>query len=247
MYYRSIPEMRQKLTCFRLRPDAGEFSPETVNADRFDFIEHYIDGHLTRSRQPDAALEHFRAADSLGPDVFDDPREWQAIILEEQDDPGAETALADVVARDPWSVAAHVHLANRWLVARRDEDAEKLYRRVVEINSPEAEAWAGLAEVERRRGNLAKALELNREAVARWSASPAILLSLGNVALQNGEFPLAAACYQRITELTSPEDPVRTAAGRGAQALQAIRSGVITLEQLNESARQRRDGGAENP
>lgn len=241
-YFRSVPGMAQKLTCFRPRGDAPAFSPETVETRDYRFIQDYINAHLDRAAQPRKALALFERASAEGPPGFLDALEWRAVTLDELNDPARIDALVQVTEQDPWAVAAHVRLAQERLIARQDDEARRLFERVRTIDPHEADAWAGLAELERRRRNLPEALELAKKAVSLWTASPALLLLLGNLSLQNGDLELAHQVYDHLDAIAAPDDPVRASVVRSRQALRAVETGLISLEQLNSADAATQDG-----
>ncbi|GJM45578.1 MAG: hypothetical protein DHS20C21_24200 [Gemmatimonadota bacterium] len=232
-YYRTRPWRRQSQTLHLRRSDAPSFRPDLVDVNGFDFIGEYIEGHIEkgRHRNNQAALEHFDRAIEIGPDHFLAAKEWRAVTLHDMGSPDALAALVDVVTEDPFATVAKGRLAVLYLQGGKLEAAESLLRSNARINPDDSLAWAGLAEVERQRGNLEVAYEDALRAVEIWTTNGAHLLLLARVSLERGDLAMARRAFSSALEV-QPEGELATAARRGLEAVELVESGRATLEEV---------------
>jgi len=238
MYFRTHPSQTLVRTIHMRRPDAPPFEGALVDVDNYDFIEEYIQGHLEKGRHQDdaAALIRFDRAVEWGPKEFRTAREWRAVTMMDLGRPGAETALEQAVADDPYAVVAIGRLALTRLNDGRLDEALDLGTRLTVRNPYDNVGWAIVGEVRRRHGQYEQALAALQRAVEISSTNTQQLLSLGVVATQLGRLNLAKASLQRVV-LLSPEGPVGDTARQGLAALAAVEQGGIRLEDLKRRSR----------
>ena len=80
--------------------------------------------------------------------------------------------------------------------AGRFAEAERCYRRVLELDRRNADAWNLLGLIAQRAGNAAAAIECLREAIALGPQVAAYYNNLGTIFEQDGQFEDAIACFQ---------------------------------------------------
>nr|WP_245215692.1 tetratricopeptide repeat protein [Pararoseomonas baculiformis] len=121
----------------------------------------------------------------------------------------AERVFRDVLQHDANSVVALNNLA--WIAAesrRNLSEAEEWARRAASLAPASAEVRSTLGWVHRARGDLRKAVEA-LEAADRLGTSPAILVQLGTVYLQQGRRGLAAEAADRALRLDASNGPAQ--------------------------------------
>jgi tetratricopeptide (TPR) repeat protein len=238
LYYRANPAREQMQTVFLRRKDAPPFHGDRVQVDNYDFIEDYIQAHIEKGRNHDeqAALRLFDKAIELGPRNFPAAREWRAVTLCDLDDPRAEAALRAVVDEDPFATVAMGRLGLWYVRHGRLDDAEPLLRKLTEVNPGDSTGWAGLGEIFRQRGQYEQAATFMKRALAEWSTNAGELLGLANIATHLRDLDLARRCLNGVLALQPTGDAADAARG-GLRALDAIRSGRISIEQVLENSR----------
>ena len=128
---------------------------------------------------------------------------------------------------DAVSLAVQLHRSGRL------DEAEALYRRILEVapGNPDALHFLGL--LTHQRGRSAEGVDLIRQALARMPDYPDALSNLGNVLRSQGELAEAEACYRRALVLRPDHSPallmlgaVLDCQGRGAEATDHYRRAV---------------------
>ena len=130
------------------------------------------------------------------------PAVWQR----NEDFRDLQTLLEADVRQRPASPAALIRLANIHDHARRDEQAEATFARVIELAPTSAQARYELASFHERRGHPDRALEFHRQAVALNPSHYLSLMALGNAALARRDIAQADTWLARANEV-APDDP----------------------------------------
>lgn len=111
---------------------------------------------------------------------------------------------SDVVAKSPAKARPHVNLGLALQNAGRLEEAQRHYRRALEIHPGYPFALNNLGNVLRRRGAAEEAEALFRAALQERPGHPSPHINLGNLAMDRGDFAAAERSYREALAL-SPE------------------------------------------
>ena len=113
--------------------------------------------------------------------------------------------LQEMLRHDPNNASALNDLAQALLKLERPGEAEKLFRRALEINSAFNVARSNLGQTLRLLGHFEEAEQVLRDAARADPGDPVILNRLATVLSQRGRFPEAEHFYKEALRL-SPED-----------------------------------------
>jgi predicted TPR repeat methyltransferase len=105
------------------------------------------------------------------------------------------------------SVREALDLAMRLHRGGQMDEAEALYRRILEVESDSPDALHFLGVLTFQRGDTAEAVRLIRRALAHAPDYPDALSNLGNVLRTQGEVAEAEACYRRALALRPAHTP----------------------------------------
>lgn len=203
---------------------------------------HVLLGRLEAARRrTERAVAELRAAIAIetalaGPEGEPDPEPWRllaGVLAEVGEDEAAARALEDLARRAPRESGPFRELGRAYLVRRDAGRAERSLRRAVQLDPRDVEAWRLLAETHealRRdpevRDDLLAILKVDAE-------DPDALLSLGRLAVRQGEPPQAREWFHRHVRASprGPDAHVQVVyewleGGHGGEALAAARAGV---------------------
>jgi tetratricopeptide (TPR) repeat protein len=155
---------------------------------------------------------------------------------------------SDVVMKSPNRVRGHVNLGLAWQRAGRLDEAEKQYRRALEIAPNYPAAMNDLGNVLRRRGRIAEAETVYQELIERNPRAVEPRINLGNLAVDRGDFASAEQYYRAALDL-APGDMgahynlAKSLEGQGRMA-EAVREYELLTGEHPENAQFFNDLGA---
>ena len=183
--------------------------------------------------------EHARAIaqlESLTQRLPGDGANWRALgyAYMQADRPrDAETALRRAIALPPQSAPEHRDLGYVLAATGREDEARAEYRRAIALDPKETGAWVNLANLDRSRGDLERALAGFCEAAKRDSGLAVAAKGEAQVLVDLKRFPEAGVAYRRLLALDPADLDARFAAvrlyealGRDDVALEVARDGV---------------------
>jgi len=115
-------------------------------------------------------------------------------------EPAAPNPPSEVTVEEALRIAQTMHRAGGL------EDAEKLYRRILDAIPRHPDALHFLGLLVRQRGRMDEAIDLMRRAVEIAPDYVSAHTNLGNLYFERRDFPAAIRCFERVLEL-SPDDP----------------------------------------
>lgn len=145
----------------------------------------------------------------------------------------AETALRRAIALPPQSALEHRDLGFVLAATGRESEARAEYRRAIALDPKETGAWVNLANLDRARGDLVRALVDFREAEKRDSTLALAVKGQAQLLGDLKRFDEAGTAYRRLLERAPGDFDGRFAAvrlyealGRDDIALELARDGV---------------------
>jgi tetratricopeptide (TPR) repeat protein len=145
----------------------------------------------------------------------------------------AEKALRRAIALPPESALEHRDLGFVLAATGRESEARAEYRRAIALDPKETGAWVNLANLDRAKGDLERALASLREAEKRDSALALAIKGQAQVLVDLKRFAEAGATYRRLLDRAPADLDGRFAAarlfvalGRDDIALELARDGV---------------------
>ncbi|HRU05613.1 MAG TPA: tetratricopeptide repeat protein [Candidatus Brocadiia bacterium] len=180
------------------------------------------------------AARAFRRALELGPD-FDIPHVHLAsLACAEGDLDRAARECRLALDANPNSVPARRTLVECYLRLGRYDDAEDLCHELLDLPSANAaEIYRTLGNIWELRGDIERAIERYSEAISEGDASPRLLLDIGRLYANHGQFADADVFFKRARALAPKDgavlDTMAQAAiiqGRVAQGLRLLRQAV---------------------
>ena len=115
----------------------------------------------------------------------------------------AETSCAVAIDRNPNLEVVHLALGGLYAETGRDGDAERAFKRALEIDVNSTEALGGLADVYYLEGRLQEAEEIYRQAIGLKPGDWATYNALGWFLFQTGRYDEAAEEYRKIIAIDS--------------------------------------------
>jgi tetratricopeptide (TPR) repeat protein len=183
--------------------------------------------------------EHARALAQLEPLARRFPRDganWRALgyaYMLAGRPRDAETALRRAITLPPPSALEHRDLGFVLAATGREDEARAEYRRAIALDPKETGAWVNLANLDRSKGDLDRALEDFREAEKRDSAMVLAVKGQAQVLGELKRIDEAGATYRRLLDRVPGDLDTRFAAvrlyealGRDDIALEVARDGV---------------------
>jgi len=144
----------------------------------------------------------------------------------------AAQMCSQIVSQRPRNAAAHNLMAAILHAQGNRAAAVKSMQRAIHLDQNNAQFYANLGEMERRRGKLPEAMAALRRARDLDPNSPQTLNNLGIVHFDQGEFEKAAECYEQAIALS---DSYPEAHNNLGNALHALGKDDEALEQYQRS------------
>jgi len=207
-------------TIFWLRDDAPPPPAEYVPTANLEFLQLYTKGLLLQARAPDRpkAVREFGEAVKISPPFAMCAHEWWASLRYELGDTTVIPVLEEIVQRNPYATRTKSRLAHYHVLAGNLDRAQALLQSLVAKNPDDAEAWEGLAEIERQRGNFPEALKNVRRSLELWSTNVSALDTWAEIALVMQRWTDAEAAYRAILTLQPNLDWAREGLARAQNA-----------------------------
>ncbi len=200
-------------------------------------------GDVAAARQLGLGLaqlnEHARAIaqlESLARRFPGDGENWRALgyaYMRAGRPRDAEKVLRRAIALPPPSALEHRDLGFVLAAAGRESEAREEYRRAIALDPKETGAWVNLANLDRSKGDLERALADFREAETRDSTLALAMKGQAQLLVQMKRFDEAGAAYRRLLGRVPGDLEARFAAvrlyealGRDDIALELARDGV---------------------
>jgi cytochrome c-type biogenesis protein CcmH/NrfG len=93
---------------------------------------------------------------------------------------------------------------------------------VVANNPDDAEAWEGLAQIERQRGNYPEARKNVQRSLQLWSTNVSALDAWGKISMETGNWGEAEAAYQAILTMLPTSDWARQGLAQAQNARMSV-------------------------
>src|SRR5579875_139278 len=156
----------------------------------------------------------------------------------------ARRLLEEVLRQAPQHLLAHILLSHVLLQASDETAAEPQLRRIVELDSSQAESWRNLAVLYRRTGRLREAIAAARAGCLHCPQDAHLLLLHGALLQDGGDVLNAETCLLRVLELAGDAVATRSLRLTARQHLIALYRG---LGRHREADAQHRALAAESP
>lgn len=179
----------------------------------------------TQEQQYDQAIEAFQAS---------------VAALDEQ--PERELSEEERAEREEARISALQNLGNLQLFRERFADAERTYRRLVELQPQNVQAQSALAVALARQGRQDEAMQVYQRLLAMPNLSAEEMMSVGVGLFQAEQYEQAAQAFRRITELQPNNRDAwynylnALYAQQRYQELTPVGERLLELDPLNENA-----------
>ncbi|HET9888724.1 MAG TPA: tetratricopeptide repeat protein, partial [bacterium] len=212
-------------TIFWLRDDAPLPPAEYVPSSSLAFLNLYTKGLLLQAKAPDRpqAVQAFGEAVKISPPFAMCAHEWWASLRYELGDTTVIPVLEDIVQRNPYATRTKSRLAHHHVLVGNLDRAQELLQSLVAKNPDDAEAWEGLAEIERQRGNFPEAVKNVRRSLELWSTNVSALDTWAEIAVTTQKWNEAEAAYRSILMLHPNLDWAREGLARAQNARIPVR------------------------
>jgi tetratricopeptide (TPR) repeat protein len=221
---RPDPRIGPTSTIFWLRGDAGPPPAEYVPVTNLEFLRLYTRALLLQARREDrpVASQEFGKAVQISPPFVMCAHEWWASLRYELGDTTVIPVLEEIVQRNAYATRTKSRLAHHLLLNGNLDRAQALLQSVVANNPDDAEAWEGLAQIERQRGNYPEARKNVQRSLQLWSTNVSALDAWGKISMETGNWGEAEAAYQAILTMLPTSDWARQGLAQAQNARMSV-------------------------
>ena len=150
---------------------------------------------------------------AIGPLAYSQPRNTDQLTkvrqqIKAQKYEIAESLLWPIVSADPTNSKALLLLGDVRLGQKRYPEAEALFRRVLQLDSPNREAVRKLASSLLLQNRLSDAAQFLEEAVAEPGGDLSLRIELAQVYVRQSDYPKAASIFQRVSRSAIPAEAI---------------------------------------